>query len=155
MEQNRDAQQFAARERKKLRPVSNTLGELMVNKKLILISIIAIYFSGCCLFAPCHRATRAIGTVKDFQGQPLNDAIVQLYGVKKATGPNGCFKYDLADGLPFTLSAEAPGYKFIEVPSKPGFFIIKVILANADSNESSTVFWDEISAKEYEDLACP
>ena len=75
-----------------------------------------------------------------------------LYGYQSITNANGCFAFNVADALPFELSASAEGYKSITVPSKEGFFIVNVNLALAISIKSSEVEWKEISSNEYKDI---
>ena len=98
---------------------------------------------------PCHPGTRAFGFVTDMKGEPIENATVSLYGSEQITKSKGCFNFNLADGLPFTFTATAVGYKPIEVPSKPGHYIIKVKLAPVNSNNSSEAIWKEISSEEY------
>lgn len=121
----------------------------MNKRHLFLISFIAVYLTGCCMFVPCHPGTWALGSVLDTTGKPIKNATVSLYGSNQITNSEGCFKFHLADGLPFTFTATATGYKSIEVPSKPGHFYIKVKLAPMNSNNSSEVIWEEISSKKY------
>lgn len=80
---------------------------------------------------------------------PVKGVVVTLYGQKLITNPNGCFAFDVADALPFELSASAPGFKNVAVPSKAGFFVIYISLAPVDSTEASEVRWEEISSREY------
>lgn len=98
---------------------------------------------------PCHPGTWALGSVSDTMGEPIKNATVSLYGSKQITNSEGCFKFSLADGLPFTFTAAAIGYKSIEVPSKAGHFYITVKLAALNSNNSSEVIWKEINSEEY------
>ena len=108
--------------------------------------------SACCTFVPCHPATHAIGYVNNENGKPIEGATVTLYGYQSITNANGCFAFNVADALPFELSASAEGYKSITVPSKEGFFIVNVNLALAISIKSSEVEWKEISSNEYKDI---
>lgn len=98
---------------------------------------------------PCHPATRAVGYVTDLKGQPIKGATVNLYSSERQSNSEGCFAFDLADALPFRLSATAAGFKNVEVPSKAGFFIIEIKMAPAGSGFSSEVKWKEISNDEY------
>ena len=98
---------------------------------------------------PCHPATRAVGYVYNENGKPIEGATITLYGYKSITNANGCFSFDVADALPFELSASAEGFKSITVPSKAGFFLVNVNLASATSTKPSEVEWKEISSNEY------
>jgi hypothetical protein len=101
------------------------------------------------MFMPCHPGTWALGFVTDINGKPIENATVSLYGSKQITTSNGCFNFALADALPFTFTAEAIGYKPIEVPRKIGYYFISVKLVPMNSNNSSEVIWEKISRKEY------
>ena len=119
------------------------------NMKHLLVVLLVLGLSGCCMFVPCHPETRTVGYVSDENGKPIEGATIRLYGYKSITNSNGCFAFDVADALPFELSASAEGFKSITVPSKAGYFIISINLASASSNNSSVVEWKEISSNEY------
>ena len=102
------------------------------------------------MFVPCHPATRAVGHVADLNGNPIKGATVTLYGYEQITNTDGCFAFNVADALPFKLSAGAPEFKNVEVVSKAGFFVIYVKLAPVDSGESSEIRWKEINSHEYQ-----
>lgn len=117
--------------------------------KYLLVVLLVISLSACCAFAACHPATRAVGYVNDENGKPIEGVTVTLYGYKRITNANGCFAFNVADALPFELSADAEGFKSITVPSKAGFFVISVNLASVGSSEASEVKWKEINSNEY------
>ena len=98
---------------------------------------------------PCHPGTWAYGFVTDKKGKPIENATVSLYGTEQITKSKGCFNFTLADGLPFSFSVRAIGYKPIEVPSKSGYYLIMVKLAPMNLNESSEVIWKHITNEEY------
>lgn len=104
------------------------------------------------MFVPCHPATRTVGYVNDENGKPIEGAIVNLYGYKSITNANGCFAFNVADALPFELSARAEGFKSITVPSKAGHFVISINLASVSSIKPSEVEWREISSNEYKSI---
>jgi hypothetical protein len=101
------------------------------------------------MFMPCHPGTWAFGFVTDMKGEPIVNTTVSLYGSKQITKSEGYFNFNLADALPFTFTAEAVGYKSIEIPRKIGHYIITVKLAPINSNNSSEVIWKKISSEEY------
>lgn len=108
--------------------------------------------SGCCMFMPCHPATRAVGHVTDLKDQPIKGASVKLYSTEYNTNSDGCFAFDLADAFPFQLSASATGFQGVEVPSKAGFFIIEIRMSPTNSNSSSEVLWKEIDSDDYRNI---
>ncbi len=111
--------------------------------------MLVLSISGCCTFIPCHPATRSVGYITDLNGQPIEGATITLYGYKQITNANDCFHFNVADALPFTLSANATNFKSVEVPSKAGHYTIDVKLAPADSNDSSEISWREMSSEKY------
>lgn len=117
--------------------------------KHLLVAFLVLGLSGCCMFVPCHPATHAVGYVNDENGKPIEGATITLYGYKSITKSNGCFAFDVADALPFELSASAEGFKSITVPSKAGFFIISVNLASVTTSKPSEVKWKEVNSNEY------
>jgi hypothetical protein len=122
---------------------------------MYLLFFTAIYLTGCCMFMPCHPGTWMTGFVTDMNGKPIENATVSLYGSKQITTSKGCFKFALADALPFTFTAEAVGYQPIEVPRKIGYYFISVRLAPLNSNNTSEVIWEKVSNKEYiQDKTC-
>lgn len=130
---------------------AKTLGA-RINMKYLCTLLLIVSLSGCCMFVPCHPATRAVGYVTDLDGTPIKNATVMLYGYQSTTNGNGCFAFDVPDALPFKLSASAEGFKDVEGPSKAGFFTIYVRLAPSESSESSGIRWKEISRHEYENI---
>ncbi len=120
-----------------------------------MLATAALCLCGCQMFVPCHPGTWAIGNVEDLGGHPVKGATVSLYGSDQTTDDHGGFSFELADALPFTLTATANGYKSIEVPRRIGHFQIKVCLAPDHSSESSQVIWKKLGSKEYERLKGP
>lgn len=101
------------------------------------------------LLSGCHPGTWTVGHVTDLKGQPIKGASVKLYSSEKNTNSEGCFTFEGADALPFRLSANATGFKDVEVPSKAGYFIIEIKMAPIDSNSSSEIVWKKIGLEEY------
>jgi len=98
---------------------------------------------------PCHPGTWATGIVTDNNGTPIENAEITLYSSTQFTKSDGGFRFELADALPFKLTASANGYKFAESPSKSGYFFIEIKLAELNSEENSQIFWKKISSGKY------
>ena len=124
---------------------------------MIIVTIISVLISGCCYFAPCHRGTDIIGKVKDEMGNPINKATVSLFGISKSVGENGCFTFRAADAIPFTITADALGYKPYSGDVKYGKYRVVIILHPVDSKFESRITWTEINDSEFESerKGCP
>lgn len=120
--------------------------------KYLLTFLLVLNVSSCCKFVPCHLGTRAVGYVTDSKRKPIKGAVVTLYGYEQITDANGCFAFDVADALPFKLSASAAGFKTVEVPSEAGFFDIDIKLVPVNSGEPSEVKWKEINNYESQNI---
>ena len=88
----------------------------------------------------------------DIKGNPIEGAAITLYGYEQITNKNGCFHFDVADALPFTLSVNIKGYKALEVPANAGYFEIKINLAPSGSEKSSEITWKEINSDRYKNI---
>jgi hypothetical protein len=111
--------------------------------KYLMIFLLVALLSG------CHPGTWTVGHVTDLKGQPIKGASVKLYSSEQNTNSEGCFTFEGADALPFTLSASATGFKDVVVPSKAGHFIIEIKMAPINSNSSSEVVWKKIATDDY------
>ena len=110
---------------------------------------LAALLTGCCSFTPCHFGTKIVGSVTDVNGEPITGAQGSLYGRKFISKAGGCISIEAPDALPFTLAFTAQGYVPIEVPAKPGFYIVRVKLAPAGSTLSGQVVSEELTEREY------
>jgi hypothetical protein len=117
--------------------------------KIWALLLVSFFLSGCCSFVPCHPGTKAIGHVTNLNGRPIEGAVVTLYGSEEVTDAEGCFRFELADALPFVLTVTASDYKRLEVHRKIGTYNITVNLAPINSAESSSITWTELGSYEY------
>lgn len=113
-------------------------------KALVILSVFLI--GGCCALVPCHPGSNLIGHVTDLNGRPIDGAIVTLYNSETVTDTAGCFQFELADALPFELTASAPNYKSIKVERKVGFYQISIQMAPQESSRPSKISWNKLDA---------
>jgi len=123
--------------------------------KHLSLAIVAVpLLSGCCMFFPCHPGLWAYGTVTQAgTGTPIVGASVSVFGTTVRTGAGGCFKLQLADGLPFEFTVRNAGDKPAASTPPRGYFRVSVALAPDGSEGVSAVTWAE--AKEQAFIAAP
>ena len=107
-----------------------------------LLAGLASTLSGCCMFVPCHPGLRAHGHAMDVStGKPLDYASITVFGARFRTDTNGCVKFALADGLPFTFDVTRTGYKPLASTPPRGYFELDIELAPEGSAQAGAVTW--------------
>lgn len=115
-----------------------------------LAMLMSALLSGCCAFVPCHPGLTASGrVVQAGTGSPVNGADISVFSTKLHSGPDGCFKFMVADALPFTFAVTSSGYKAVSSKPPRGYVRGKVMLALEGSNDTSTVLWEALSDQEF------
>lgn len=109
----------------------------------------AVLFGGCCALVPCHRGTHVTGFVIDSNMRPVANASVTLFGSQVLTGENGCFAFNLADGLPFQLVVASPGQKSVASDVQYGFFEVNVALSSNEASAPSKITWREVAESKF------
>ncbi len=117
----------------------------------------ATLLAGCCAFFPCHRGTHVTGAVLDDMSRPVANASVTLFGSQMLTGENGCFAFNLADGLPFQLVVTSPGHKSVASDVQYGFFQVDVALSPNEATAPSKITWRELTDSKFKSSSenCP
>ena len=118
------------------------------------ICYLALVLNGCCAFMPCHPGSWYSGTVTNLDGIAIESTKVGLYGTNVNIGPDGCFKFHMADAYPLKLVANAEGYKPISTDPKRGFYRVKIKLAEVNSSKTSLIEWQPITSTEFEKALC-
>ena len=109
----------------------------------------AVLLAGCCAIFPCHRGTHVTGFVTDANMRPVARASVSLFGSQVLTGKNGCFAFNLADGLPFQLVVASSGQKSVASDVQYGFLEVNVALSPNEATAPSKITWREIAESKF------
>lgn len=123
-------------------------------KRLLFALVVAGLMSGCCMFFPCHPALWAYGKVTEAgTATPIVGASVSVFGTTVRTGSDGCFKLQLADGLPFEFTVKNPGDKPAVSTPPRGHYRVSVELAPEGSDRVSVISW--AASKEQAFISAP
>lgn len=124
-------------------------------KSLCLLAMTTL--SGCWYFVPMHPGSWVSGVVQDANGVPLANATVSLYGRFAKTGADGCFTFQLANALPFTMTGSAPGYQTYTGGVKYGWYRVVMTLQPERSGAASQISWVKQDEEAFEAAArrCP
>ena len=117
---------------------------------LFLVSALTV-ICGCLPLMLADRPVHVCGLVQDEKGAPIKDAIVEFYGVKKATGEDGKFAFGGVLGAQgFSLKVGKPGFKQYEEAKSFAFYDIIVTLASSSSDKNSSGDWRILDKSELE-----
>jgi hypothetical protein len=126
----------------------------------VFFTAIVLTLVGCrCLFVPCYKAVHVSGHVLDEANVPIENASVQLFGDTRATGADGCFRYQTTTeiSLRFGVAVTRTGFKpYYANSQRCADYDITVRLARNSSSGASIGKWRNMSEYEVQtDSQCP